>query len=91
MRIFNRDFIDANLQQADYTHAPALFIVGEDNIRLSNRIVSLSRRRDRVAAMYRSVQTKQSETRTAREKAARRSHLSWRCDDQSRRARPSNA
>ncbi|MGX5731412.1 AAA family ATPase [Pseudoxanthomonas beigongshangi] len=70
VRIFNRDFIDANLQQADYTHAPALFIVGEDNIRLSNRIVSLSRRRDRVAAMYRSVQTKQSETSTAREKAA---------------------
>ncbi|WP_285303917.1 AAA family ATPase [Stenotrophomonas maltophilia group sp. Smal17] len=70
VRIFNRDFIDANLQQADYTHAPALFIVGEDNIRLSNRIVSLSRRRDRVAAMYRSVQTKQNETSTAREKAA---------------------
>jgi len=68
--IFNRDFIDANLQQADYTQAPALFIVGEDNIRLSNRIASLTRRRGRVAAMYRSVQTKQSETRAAREKAA---------------------
>lgn len=50
--IFNRDFIDANLQQADYTQAPALFIVGEDNIRLSNRIASLSRRRDRVAANH---------------------------------------
>lgn len=70
VRIFNRDFIDANLQQADYTQAPALFIVGEDNIRLSNRIASLTRRRDRVAAMYRSVQTKQSETSAAREKAA---------------------
>lgn len=68
--IFNRDFIDANLQQADYTHAPALFILGEDNIRLNNRIASLSRRRDRVAAMYRSVQAKQSETSAAREKAA---------------------
>jgi wobble nucleotide-excising tRNase len=70
VRIFNRDFIDANLQQADYTQAPALFIVGEDNIRLSNRIASLTRRRGRVAAMYRSVQTKQSETSAARQKAA---------------------
>lgn len=68
--IFNRDFIEANLQQADYAQAPALFIVGEDNIRLSNRIASLGRRRGRVAAMYRSVQTKQSETSAAREKAA---------------------
>ncbi len=70
MCIFNRDFIDSNLQQADYAQAPALFIVGEDNIRLSNRIASLARRKARVAAMYRSVQTRQSETRTAREKAA---------------------
>lgn len=68
--IFNRDFIDANLQQADYTQAPALFIVGEDNIRLSNRIALLSRRRDRVATLYRSVQTKQNQTSAAREKAA---------------------
>lgn len=68
--VFNRDFIDANLQQADYTHAPALFIVGEDNIRLSNRIVSLSRRRGRVAAMYRTVQKTQSEVIAARDKAA---------------------
>lgn len=68
--IFNRDFIDANLQQDDYTRAPALFIVGEDNIRLSNRIASLTRRRERVLAMYRSVQKKQSETNAAKEKAA---------------------
>ncbi len=68
--IFNRDFIDANLQRDDYTQAPALFIVGEDNIRLSNRITSLTRRRDRVAGMYRSVQKKQSETSAAREKVA---------------------
>lgn len=68
--IFNRDFIDANLQQADCVQAPALFLVGEDNIRLSNRIASLARRRGRVAAMYRSVQTKQSETSAARDKAA---------------------
>jgi len=70
VRIFNRDFIDSNLQRADYTQAPALFIVGEDNIRLSNRIASLSRRRDRLAAMYRSVQTRQSEASATREKAA---------------------
>lgn len=70
VRVFNRDFVDSNLQQADYTQAPALFIVGEDNIRLNNRIASLTRRRGRVAAMYRSVQTKQSETSAAREKAA---------------------
>lgn len=70
VRIFNRDFIDANLQQADFTQAPALFIVGEDNIRLSNRIALLSRRRDRVATMYRAVQAKQNQTSAAREKAA---------------------
>src|SRR5690606_34286315 len=58
--IFNRDFIDANLQREDYTQAPALFIVGKDNIRLSNRIASLTRRRERVASMYRSVQQKQT-------------------------------
>lgn len=27
--IFNRDFIDTNLQREDYTQAPALFVVGE--------------------------------------------------------------
>lgn len=68
--IFNRDFIDANLQRDDYTEAPALFIVGEDNIRLNNRIASLTGRRARVAELYRSVKTKQSETSAAREKAA---------------------
>jgi len=68
--IFNRDFIDANLQRDDYTQAPALFIVGEDNIRLSSRIASLTRRRERVLAMYRSVQKKQGETSAAKEKAA---------------------
>lgn len=70
VHIFNRDFIDANLQRDDYTLAPALFIVGEDNIRLSNRISSLTRRRDRVAAMYRSVQKKQADASTTREKLA---------------------
>lgn len=35
VRIFNRDFVDDNLQHDDHTQAPALFIMGEDNIRLS--------------------------------------------------------
>lgn len=67
--VFNRDFIDSNLK-ADYTEAPALFIVGKDNIRLSNRIASLTRRRERVGVMYRAVQKAQSEAKSAREKAA---------------------
>lgn len=67
--VFNRDFIDSNLQ-ADYTQAPALFIVGKENIRLSNRIASLTRRRDRVATMYRAVQKAQGDARSARERAA---------------------
>lgn len=70
VRIFNRDFIDDNLQRDDYTHAPALFIVGQENIRLSSRIASLTRRRERLAAMYRAVQKKQGEANGAREKAA---------------------
>lgn len=70
VRIFNRDFIDDNLQRDDYTHAPALFIVGHENIRLSNRIALLTRRRERLATMYRAVQKKQSEANGAREKAA---------------------
>lgn len=68
--VFNRDFVDANLQQTDYTNAPALFIVGEDNIRLSNRIASLEIRRERVRAMYRKTQAKHGEVASAREKAA---------------------
>jgi hypothetical protein len=70
VRIFNRDFIDDNLQRDGYTQAPALFIVGRENIRLSNRIASLTRRRERLAAMYRSVQKKQGEANGAKEKAA---------------------
>lgn len=70
VRIFNRDFIDDNLQRDDYTHAPALLIVGQENIRLSNRIASLTRRRERLAAIYRAVQKKQGAANGAREKAA---------------------
>lgn len=67
--VFNRDFIDSNLR-ADYTEAPALFIVGKDNIRLNSRIASLARRRERVLEMYRAVQKAQSEATKARDKAA---------------------
>ena len=70
VRVFNRDFVDDNLQRDDFTHAPALFIVGQENIRLSNRIASLGRRRERLAAMYRTVQKKQAEATAAKEKAA---------------------
>lgn len=69
VRVFNRDFIDSNLQ-ADCTQAPALFIVGQENIRLSNRIASLTRRRDRVATMYRVVQKAERDASSARERAA---------------------
>lgn len=67
--VFNRDFIDSNLK-ADYTEAPALFIVGKDNIRLSGRIASLARRRERVGRMYRAVKKAQDDATKAREKAA---------------------
>lgn len=70
VHIFNRDFIDENLQRDNYTHAPALFIVGHENIQLSNRIESLSHRRERLAVMYRTIQKKQAEANGAREKAA---------------------
>lgn len=70
IRVFNRDFIDANLQRDDYTHAPALFIVGQENIRLSNRIAVLTRRREQLAGMYRVIQKRQSDAQGAREKAA---------------------
>lgn len=70
VHIFNRDFIDDNLQRDGYTQAPALFIVGHENIRLSNRIASLTQRRERLAAMYRAVQKKHDEANGAREKAA---------------------
>jgi len=35
VRIFNRDVIDDSLQRDGYTQAPALFIVGHENIRLA--------------------------------------------------------
>ena len=70
VQVFNRDFCDDNLQRDDYTQAPALFIVGHENIRLSNRIASLTRRRERLAVMYRAFQKTQSEASGAREKAA---------------------
>ena len=70
VRIFNRDFVDDNLQRDDYTHAPALFIVGQENIRLSSRIASLTQRRERLAALYRTFHKKQADANGSREKAA---------------------
>ncbi|MCA8938055.1 MAG: AAA family ATPase, partial [Planctomycetes bacterium] len=49
---------------------PALFIVGQENIRLSSRIASLTRRRELLAAMYRTLQKKQIDANASREKAA---------------------
>lgn len=70
VRVFNRDFIDDNLQRDDHTQAPALFIIGQENIRLSNRVASLTQRRGKVAAMYKGLQAKQAEVTGRREKAA---------------------
>lgn len=70
IRVFNRDFIDDNLQLDDYTLAPALFIVGSQNIRLSNRIEVLKRRREKLLEVYRAVKKKKDEASSAREKAA---------------------
>lgn len=64
VRVFNRDFIDDNLQKTDYTQAPALFMVGQENIRLANRIESLNRRRERVAVMHRAIETEQGIARS---------------------------
>jgi wobble nucleotide-excising tRNase len=70
VHIFNRDFVDDNLQKDGHTHAPALFIVGQDNIRLTSRIASLAKRREKVATMYRTLQKTHADANGAREKAA---------------------
>ncbi|MCD8537521.1 MAG: AAA family ATPase, partial [Burkholderiaceae bacterium] len=70
VRIFNRDFIDDNLQKTDYTQAPALFMVGQENIRLANRIESLNRRRERVVVMHKAIETEQGNARSILDKLA---------------------
>lgn len=68
VRVFNRDFIDDNFK--DHTSAPALFIVGSENIRLSNRISQISRRRELLAEMYRSAQRISQDATKARDRHA---------------------
>jgi len=51
VRMFNRDFVERNL--SDHTRAPSLFIIGEDNIRLTKRIERLQVHRDRLAVSFR--------------------------------------
>lgn len=68
VRVFNRDFIDDNL--SDHTSAPALLIVGSDNIRLNERIATLGRRRAKVAEMYRAAQKNRDEISKTRERLA---------------------
>lgn len=70
VRVFNRDFIDDNMQKDDYTEAPALFMVGQENIRLANRIESLTRRSERVAEMSRDIETKQGNAQGVLDKLA---------------------
>ncbi|MFY1914820.1 AAA family ATPase [Achromobacter xylosoxidans] len=68
VRVFNRDFIDDNL--SDHTSAPALLIVGSDNIRLSKRITSLVKRRSKVADIYRVAKSRVEDLSKARDRLA---------------------
>lgn len=69
VRVFNRDFIEDNLSD-HHTTAPALLIVGSENIHLRTRIAQLNRRRDYVANVYRTSKERQDQAQKAREKAA---------------------
>jgi len=69
VRVFNRDFIEDNLSD-HHTSAPALLIVGSDNIHLRNRIAQLNRRRSFVADVYRAVKDSQEQAKKVRDKAA---------------------
>ncbi len=69
VRVFNRDFIEDNLSD-QHTSAPALFIVGSDNIRLTNRITQLNGRRERVAEVYRTAKKSHGDASKIREKLA---------------------
>ena len=69
VRVFNRDFIEDNLND-HHTAAPALLIVGSDSIRLSNRIAQLGKRREQVAGIFRAARDCEEKMRKAREKAA---------------------
>lgn len=49
VRVFNRDFVDANFEQ-EHT-APAVFILGSQNVALRQRLEALNRRHKRVLLM----------------------------------------
>ncbi len=51
VRVFNSDFVEDNLQRG-HTSAAALFIVGNENIRLSRRIELFTHQRQRMARIY---------------------------------------
>jgi wobble nucleotide-excising tRNase len=51
VRVFNSDFVEDNLQRG-HTTAAALFIVGNENIRLSRRIGLFTHQRQRMARIY---------------------------------------
>lgn len=69
VRVFNRDFIEDNLNE-HHTAAPSLLVVGSDNIRLSNRIAQLRKRREKVADSFRVARSSEEKMRKAREKCA---------------------
>lgn len=68
VRVFNRDFVERNL--SDHTRAPSLFIIGEDNIRITKRIVRLQVHRERLAELFRVVQRTTNEAERAYERLA---------------------
>jgi wobble nucleotide-excising tRNase len=51
VRVFNSDFVEDNLQRG-HTSATALFIVGNENIRLSRRVGLFAHQRQRMARIY---------------------------------------
>ncbi|MCC7635351.1 AAA family ATPase [Stenotrophomonas rhizophila] len=68
VRVFNRDFVERNL--SDHTRAPSLFIIGEDNIRLTKRIERLQIHRDRLAVSFRAAQRASQDAERAYERLA---------------------
>lgn len=57
VRVFNRDYVEANFS-GNYS-APSIFIVGEENIALRNRLEQLTKRRARVERIARDFSEKQ--------------------------------
>lgn len=57
VRVFNRDYVEANFNE-DYS-APSIFIVGEQNIALRNRLEQLTKRYARVERLARELSEKE--------------------------------